>query len=131
VYADIHEKYWDSTVSASTWATPCIEPVGGETTLAWSRSVKDAALQRHSYQHLLSRAGSTVANCHSAMASTHVIDVFVRGAVTIVTGVAMPLCPGSQISGDLSHDNPPTGTFRASVKAVSYLQKRPPRWAVI
>jgi hypothetical protein len=51
--------------------------------------------------------------------------------VTTVAGVAMWVCAGSQIRGDLSHDDTPTRDFRVFVKAASYLRIRLRRLVVI
>jgi hypothetical protein len=47
-----------------------------------------------------------------------------RPPVTTVAGVATKVCAGSQIRGDLSHDDTPTRNFRVFVKAASYLRIR-------
>jgi hypothetical protein len=59
------------------------------------------------------------------------LAVFGTSRLATVAGVTAWLCAGSQIHGDLSHDDTPTHEYRISVKAVSYLRRRLLRRIVI
>jgi hypothetical protein len=100
----------------------------------FSRSIasKQIALQR--YSSLPDVYGGWPACSELPQGATsfgHVMAGFGTSRVATVAGVTAWLWAGSQIRGDLSHDDTPTREYRISVKAVPYLRRRLSRRVVI